>query len=90
MLVELQPEVLAFGGMLHFITLLFGKAGGEPARALNSLLATLMMNAPSTRPMISGRTYCTFAALCKAHCGARNNDAQMYFFHFLQFFFFDC
>ena len=40
-------------------------AGEEPARALNSLLATLMMNAPSTRPMISGRTYCTFAALCR-------------------------
>ena len=39
-------------------------AGEEPALARNSLVATDMMNAPSTRPMISGRTYCTLAAPC--------------------------
>ena len=38
-------------------------AGAEPARARNSLVATDMMKAPSTRPMISGRRYCTLAAL---------------------------
>ena len=39
-------------------------AGEEPALARNSLVATDMTNAPSTRPMISGRTYCTLAAPC--------------------------
>ena len=39
-------------------------AGEEPALARNSLVATDMTNAPNTRPMISGRTYCTLAALC--------------------------
>ena len=39
-------------------------AGEEPALARNSLVATDMTKAPSTRPMISGRTYCTLAAPC--------------------------
>ena len=39
-------------------------AGEEPALARNSFVATDMMNAPNTRPMISGRTYCTLAAPC--------------------------
>ena len=39
-------------------------AGEEPALARTSLVATDMMNAPNTRPMISGRTYCTLAAPC--------------------------
>ena len=38
-------------------------AGAEPALARNSLVARDIANAPSTRPMISGRTYCTLAAL---------------------------
>ena len=39
------------------------RAGAEPALALNSPPAKAMMVAPSTRPMISGRMYWTFAAL---------------------------
>ena len=38
-------------------------AGAEPDFARNSFVQTDMTNAPSTRPMISGRTYCTFPAL---------------------------
>ena len=51
-------------------------AGDEPARALNSLPATLMRNAPSTRPMISGRTYCTLAALCRPQAPAVSRRKQ--------------
>ena len=36
--------------------------GEEPPWALNSLPATDIIKAPSTRPMISGRMYCTMAA----------------------------
>ena len=38
--------------------------GEEPPRTLNSLPARAMIMAPSTRPMISGRMYCTMAARC--------------------------
>ena len=37
--------------------------GDEPPRGLNSPLTRLITNAPSTRPMISGLTYCTAPAL---------------------------
>ena len=51
-------------------------AGDEPALARNSRVATDMMNAPSTRPMISGRTYCTFAALCSPQAPAMSRRKQ--------------
>ena len=38
--------------------------GDEPPFPRNSFLHRAMINAPSTSPMISGRTYCTAAALC--------------------------
>lgn len=36
------------------------RGGEEPARGRNSRPMSDIANAPSTRPMISGRTYCTF------------------------------
>ena len=51
-------------------------AGDEPALALNSFAATLITKAPSTRPMISGRTYCTGAALCSPHAPAISRRKQ--------------
>ena len=42
------------------------RSSGElPALLLNSPLMTLTANAPRTMPMISGRMYCTVAALCR-------------------------
>ena len=51
-------------------------AGDEPALALNSPVATAMMKAPSTRPIISGRTYCTFAAECRPQAPAMSRRKQ--------------
>ena len=39
--------------------------GEEPPRGAKSFFSRAMANAPSTRPMISGRMYCTTAALCR-------------------------
>ena len=40
-------------------------AGDEPALAFHSLEASAIRKLPSTRPMISGRTYWTLAAECR-------------------------
>jgi hypothetical protein len=37
-------------------------SGAEPPRGLYSLASIAAMKAPSTKPMISGRMYCTTAA----------------------------
>ena len=52
-------------------------AGEEPALARNSR-ATAMIKAPSTRPTISGRTYCTLSAPCipKAPVMSRRKQAM--------------
>ena len=51
-------------------------AGEEPARGRNSRPMSDIANAPSTRPMISGRTYCTFAALCSPTAPAISRSKQ--------------
>jgi len=38
--------------------------GAEPPFGANSFFARDMINAPSMMPIISGRAYCTWAALC--------------------------
>ncbi len=38
--------------------------GAEPPRGLNSFLAIEKTKAPNTKPIISGRRYCTTPALC--------------------------
>ena len=50
--------------------------GDEPERGLNSPFITEMMNAPSTRPRISGLRYCTVAVLCSPRLPAISRRKQ--------------
>ena len=51
-------------------------AGELPPFARNSPLTSAIMKEPSTRPIISGRTYCTFAAPCRLHAPAMSLRKQ--------------
>ena len=51
-------------------------AGEEPPFALNSPFTRAMTMAPSTRPMISGRMYWTFAAPCRPRPPAMSRSKQ--------------
>ncbi len=50
--------------------------GEDPLRALNSRKSRAAANAPSTKPMISGRRYCTTAARCRPSAPAMSRSKQ--------------
>ena len=52
------------------------QAGEEPALARNSLAARAATVAPRTMPTISGRMYCTFAALWSPRAPAMSRRKQ--------------
>ena len=52
------------------------QAGEDPALARNSFAARAAAMAPSTMPMISGRTYWTAAALCSPAAPAMSRRKQ--------------
>ena len=51
-------------------------AGALPPRGLNSFAATAAIIAPMTSPTISGRRYCTTAALCSLAAPAMSRKKQ--------------
>ena len=66
---DLRPGSETF----HIVTL---EAGEDPALARNSFAARAAAMAPSTMPMISGRTYWTAAALCSPAAPAMSRRKQ--------------
>ena len=52
------------------------RAGEEPALAFHSFVAMAIRKLPRTRPMISGRTYCTLAAECRPTAPAISRSKQ--------------